>query len=304
MKLNMEIKFKHYAPEQGLEKIQAQLYSDYLNRMPYSVFRAPTEDTIKQRIDQEKKDPKFIQFAFDENKNPLAYIQVSISENPNRIWIGYPWHIEECPKDVVETIFTNILTYAKQIYPDNQVVMGFITETWEEPSKFARDKGFKPCDTLEFYSVDLVHVPTFSSTKYQYRIATDQDVEALVNLAWIDTELKKAFPNKEGFRDYFAKEVIPTNELIMLFEKDVLVAATAPLRFFYKANMMRFTALHPDYKDAWFYLVEALATTLLEKGENEPLLFTTYENWDTLEEKVRQLEGKLVDRQILYCLNE
>ncbi len=300
----MKITYEYYAPNRDYEEIQAAIYADYMRRMPYTVFRAPTKNIIQDRNLQEKKDPKFIRYAFTEGRKPLAYIQVSIGEKSKQIWIGYPWAMEVCPQEVQETLYTEMLAYAQAKYPDYQVVMGYISESWTIPIEFARSKGFTRSDSFDFYHVDLTSVLPFSSTDIQVHIGNEQDIDALVALAMADPLLRKAFSEKSDFIRYFAKDVIPKGNTIMLYRDQTLIAATAPLSYFYKGAMMRFTGLLPGEEENWELLVRALADHLKSQKFTDPLLFFSYENWDFLEPRVNRLGAKKVDTQILFSLKK
>ena len=81
----------------------------------------------------------------------------------------------------------------------------------------------------------------------------------------------------------------------------MLVAATAPLTFFYKGNMLRFTGLRPGYEEQWNLLIYALADHCKEANLSDPLLFASFDNWEFLKSKVEKLQAKLVDTHVLYC---
>ncbi|MHA1673393.1 MAG: hypothetical protein ACTSYI_07175 [Promethearchaeota archaeon] len=297
----MNVDYKFYEPGKNWEENQARIYNDYMEHMPYTVFNPVNAEDIKTRINYEKKEPKAMQYALDEEGNPLAYIQITVEEK--RVWIGYPWAMENCPSIVQETLYTDMLGYVKSKYPEKQVVMGYISKNWTAPTEFARNHGFQLCDEAYFYGLDLEEVPKPNETlEYTSRLATESDLPLLLEITNEDPTLCSAFSDTAEMINYYTNRVIPTGNAVMIFHKDQIVAASAPLQQFYKGINFRFQGLRPGFKEYWDALAYEIAQVCLQRGMEFPLVFTSFDNWTFLEPKVKGLGGKLLDSQNLYCL--
>ncbi|RLI65811.1 MAG: hypothetical protein DRO88_03555, partial [Promethearchaeia archaeon] len=185
----MQVEYKFYEPNKGWEEIQANLYNNVLERMPYSVFHPVNAERIKERFNYEKKDPQMIRYAISESGEPLAYIQASLSGN--QVWIGYPWGVEKCPPEVQEKLFSDLFTYVKEKYPDKELVMGYISKSWQAMHDFAKKHGFEISDIADFYGIELdaVSKPSDFSSPYSCRIATVEDVPILLEISEADPTL-------------------------------------------------------------------------------------------------------------------
>ena len=297
----MNINYKFYEPGENWEEIQAQIYNNVLERMPYTVFHPVNVDDIKKRIQFENKLPESIRYAIDEEGNPLAYIQITVEEK--RVWIGYPWALENCPSLVQETLYADMLGYIKANYPEKQVVMGYISKSWAQPMEFARNHGYQPCHEVFFYGLELEKVPKpIKDLDYTSRLATEADLPLLLEISEVDPNLRSAFSDMTQFESYFIKRVIPTGNVVMIFHNGQIVAASAPLQQFYKGINFRFQGLRPDCEQYWDALAYEIAQVCLQREMAFPLLFTSFDNWVFLESKVKGLGAQLVDTQNLYCL--
>ena len=80
----MEIVYRFYEPNQGLEEVQAHLYNQ-------ATGEKATAEQIRTRYETEKTNPRFVRYAFAEDGKPLAYIQAK--KEKNKFAIGYPWAV-------------------------------------------------------------------------------------------------------------------------------------------------------------------------------------------------------------------
>ncbi|MHA1520160.1 MAG: hypothetical protein ACTSRK_08250 [Promethearchaeota archaeon] len=297
----MNVDYKFYEPDNNWEEIQAKIYNNFLDRMPYTIFSLVNAEDIKARINYEKKEPKAIRFALDGEGNPLAYIQITVEDK--RVWIGYPWAMANCPSIVQEALYTDMLGYVKSKYPEKQVVMGFISKTWTRPTEFAINHGFQICQEAFFYGLGLEKVPKPNDDMdYTSRLATDSDLPLLLEITNADPTLSSAFSDTAEMTNYYINRVIPTGNAVMIFHKDQIVAASAPLQQFYKGINFRFQGLRPGFEEYWDALAYEMAQACLQRGMEFPLVFTSFDNWEFLEPKVKGLGAKLLDSQNLYCL--
>jgi len=296
----MKIIYKTYEPNSGFEEYQAQIYNDHLRRNPQTSFIKVTESKIKERVDFEKKDPKLIRYAFREDGTPLAYIQASIDGKTT--WIGYPWAFKVCPKETQERLYQDLFDLITEKYPENKIVMGYFSNSWDEQKKFALDKGYKLKDTIYFYTLDPDNVKLEIPEGYSSKLGTLDDLESLIELSKADPELKNTFPTDEAREHYFKNRVLADGNLILIYKDKTLVAATAPLRGFYVGYMFRFTAIRPGFEDAWKILAVKIAKHCKEIGWTEKIMITSFEKWDIIEPQIEKLEAELFDTQVQYEL--
>ncbi len=300
----MKIIYRYYEPDQGFEELQAQIYNDELQRNPSSAFGKTSAEQIKQRYMNEKKDKFGVRYALDEEEKPLAYIQTTVTETPAQTWIGYPWALEHCPVEVQDFLFDEMLDYVSNKYPENEIVMGYFTETWKRQTEFAKNKGFTLKDTAFFYSLDTTQVNKESTHEFSVKMGTIDDIPILIDLCKTDPNIKEAFPNNEAWNSYFADRVVPDNHAVLFFKENLLVAAGAPLRGYIDDGIIvRFTAIRPGFEDTWKLLLREIALHCSEQQWKEPLLFNSFTNKDTATEVAANLGAHLRDTQVLFVLS-
>ncbi len=107
------------------------------------------------------------------------------------------------------------------------------------------------------------------------RPATKDDIDLLIEVALSDPQLNRAFPDKDGFRNYFENRVLKDGHAVLLLDGDKVVAASAPLKMepngvFLLGDeervLMRFTAIRPGYSYAWKRLVVEIAKEVKSAG--------------------------------------
>ncbi len=300
----MKVIYRYYEPDQGFEELQARIYNDELTRNPKSAFGETTAEQIKQRYIAEKKDKFGVRYALDEQEEPLAYIQTTFNKSPPQTWIGYPWALEHCPPEVQEFLFDEMLEYVANKFPDNEIVMGYFTETWERQTEFAKRKGFSLKDKAFFYSLDVSQMKRGTDTEFSPRMGEMNDIPSLIQLCKSDSNIKEAFSDDDAWNSYFKNRVIPDNHLIMIFKENLLVAAGAPLRGYLEDGIIvRFTAIRPGFEDSWKPLLREIALHCKEQQWKEPLLFNSFTNKDIASKVAEDLGASLNDIQVLFSLD-
>jgi len=83
----MNVNYRFYEPNKGLEEFQAKIFNQANNR-------AVTAKEIRKRYEEEKIDPKTVRYAFSNDNKPLAYVQArarlsSFWRNSYRVSMGY-----------------------------------------------------------------------------------------------------------------------------------------------------------------------------------------------------------------------
>ena len=157
----MEINYRFYEPNQGLEEIQAKIFSQANNQVV-------TGKEIQERFEREKIDPKTVRYAFTKDNKPLAYIQARDYENIREVHIGRTWSMPDCPEEVKIKMFDNLLTYMKG--RKSELRLKFKTSGEPEQIKFAEDRGFKLDHKNIRFTIDLESIAKFDSAKLNYTI--------------------------------------------------------------------------------------------------------------------------------------
>ncbi|MFW9788008.1 MAG: hypothetical protein ACFFE2_04700 [Candidatus Thorarchaeota archaeon] len=271
----MNVIYKKWNPDEKLEEAQAKIYTGV------SGLPARPEE-IKPRNIQRGEDST--RYVLTKEGEPLAYVTSWINdENPAEGGIGYPWSFPDCPPEAKEKIFNELLDHLKKDKKLKDIRTGIVlsSKIAKDQIKWFEERGFTEYERAYRYTKDL-DVEKMASKKLEgkpaklkVKIATEDDVDALIEVAMSDPDLGRAFPDKEGFRNYFAGRVLPQGNAIMLYEEGKLVAASAALRlkpdgvFLFGEEerlLMRFTAIRPGYRYAWNRLVVEIAKDIKKSG--------------------------------------
>ncbi|TFG26733.1 hypothetical protein EU528_13915 [Candidatus Thorarchaeota archaeon] len=275
----MKVQYKKWESGQGLEEIQANIYTE-VSGLP---ARA---EQIAPRNDQRGSDAT--RYALTEDGKPLAYVTSATSEDePWRGFIGYPWSLKDCPAEVKDRIFNDLMDHLYSKDGINQIRTAIVigSKTKKEQIKYFEEKGFVEAERYYVYSKDLdIEKSAGIDVKKKFegkeaeltsKVATEGDIPALVELCQADPHLRGAFPNEEAFTEYFKDRVLKDGHCVMLFDGNKLVSATAPLRFEPDGNtlrgdepryIMRFTASLPGYEYSWNRLAVELAKECKASG--------------------------------------
>ena len=273
--MDMKVVYRYYQPSQGLEEIQAKIYTTV------SGLPATAEEIRAQNM---KKDPKTTRYALTADGVPLAYVSSRDSRSHvGRRYISYPWALPDCPVAVQERIFDDLLAYIKQRINPLEIATGVILEsrTAEEQTEFFHRKGFvekervyRYCFDFDVNKVSRWEMPD-DIRSYSNRLATIQDLDRLIEICRADPYMRSTFPTRESCRSYLKDKVLRDGHTVLVFQGEQAVAAGAILRlqpdgFFLSGDeqrtLMRFSAIHPGYPQAWKRLVIELAKECLAAG--------------------------------------
>ncbi len=264
----MNVVYKKWNPDDGLEEVQAKIYTGV------SGLPARAEDIKPRNI---QRGEEATRYALTEEGGPLAYVTSWVNdENPTEGGIGYPWSLEDCPKEAKEKIFDEQFTHLKKEKQLKEINTGIVltSKIAKEQVKFFEKRGFEEYERAYRYTKDL-DVNKLASKKLdgkyaelKSRIATKDDVDALIEVSLSDPQLRRAFPDEDTFRNYFENRVLEQGNAIMILDGDKVVAASAALKlkpdgiFLFGEEeriLMRFTAVRPGYRYAWKRLVVEIA---------------------------------------------
>ncbi|MFX1482416.1 MAG: hypothetical protein ACFFCP_04420 [Promethearchaeota archaeon] len=271
----MDVVYKKWNPDDGLEEVQAKIYTKA------SGLPARPEE-IKPRNIQRGEDAT--RYALTKKGEPLAYVTSWLNDdNPERGGIGYPWAMAECPEEARMKIFDELFTHLKDTKKLTEIRTGIVltSKIANKQIEFFKERGFEEVERAFRYSKDL-DVDKISSKKLdgksaslESRPATNDDVDLLIEITLSDPQLRRAFPNEDAFRNYFENRVLKDGHAVLVLDGDTVVAASAPLRiepdgvFLFgdeERILMRFTAIRPGYSYAWNRLVVEIAKEVKSAG--------------------------------------
>ena len=293
----MDTIYKNYEPNKGFEELQAKIYNEAVK--PYQGSTV-TGDQIKNRITTEKPDFNGINFAIKPDGSPLAYFQFRYHEKEHEIYIGYPWSVSDCPKEVQEKLWTDELAYVKNKYPNVPLYMGYISNEYKKMHAFAKEKGFPVHDTETQYSLQIKHLSQMTPEKFDVKVATADDLKTLVELGKADPDLGGM--GEEQITTYFRDRVLRDGHCIILSKDKLAIAACAPLKAYKKnTSLIRFTAIRKGNEKVRKALYIYLAKHLVEvKWEEEELTlnFTPKEPWQ--KDFIKEAKAKETSKSTLF----
>lgn len=277
----MKVVYRNWEPNKDLEEFQAKIYNE---NNPTN--QPVTAQQIIERFEREKIDPKTVRYAFDEEGKPLAYIQARDYKAVEETHLGYPWALENCPKEVQDKLFDEVLEYIKkreiaQKYPilmnasvDNKKVMDF----FKGKGLVEKTRGYR-------YEIDLKEITKSEYTKKDFttRLATPDDVDLLVDLIKADGRYLGQFGSDKDIADYFKDRVLKDgeekgNKAVLVFKDDTLVMASAPLVLKAPGDdeerlILRFQGFRPGNEQAYKPLIIEIAKVCVSNkyGTDKPL---------------------------------
>ena len=271
----MKIVYKNWEPDQGLEDAQEKIYTTV------SGLAAQAEQIRARNIERGNEATKY---ALTKEGEPLAYVtSYEYRDDTNRVGIGYPWSMEDCPTEAKEKIFNELMEHlkAKDDVGEIRTSVVLASKIKDEMVEFFEKNGFTEVERGFRYTTDLDVVETSKSKitgqaeSLTGRVATEEDIDVLYEVSMADDFTKGAFPNEEAWRAYFKDRVLKDGHAVIVFDGDKAVAASAPLRYkpdgvFLSGDeeriIMRFTSIRTGYSDLWHRLVVEVAKECKSAG--------------------------------------
>ncbi len=264
----MKVVYKNYEPDQGLDELQAKIYTEA------SGLQATAEEIRARNI---QRDKKMTRYALKEDGSPLAYVTCrDSSSEPGRTYIGYPWKLSDCPEEVQKKLYDEQLEFLKNRDETKSIgsTVVMASRIAETQLKFLHKHGFREDDQIYNYNrdLDVKKVSKWELTEeessYTAKAATEDDVEGLMELIRSDAYIRNAFPNEDAMKSYLVDRVLKDGHAVVILKGDIMVAASAALKITPDSPIlsgdedryiMRFTAQRPGYKGAWKRLVVEIA---------------------------------------------
>ncbi len=271
----MKVVYKNWIADEGLEDIQAEIYTG-ASGLPAQGWQ------IKERNIQ--RGPDLTRYALTEDGKPLAYVTSATDlDRKGRALIGYPWSLPDCPPDAKEKIFNEQLAYLESKDDIEEIITAVVlnSKISDQQLEWFDNRGFVEDERIYRYVLDLDVVETSKiklegkASELTARVATEDDIDLLIELCMADENVRSAFADEDAFRSYFKDRVFTVQGPVMLFDGDTIVAASAPLRF--EADgatvtgegekiIMRFQAFRTGHSYAWDRLLIELAKLCKEIG--------------------------------------
>ena len=229
----MKVNYRYWEPNQGLEELQVKIYNESNPDLQQPV----TAQQVIDRYEQEKIDPKTVRYALTEDGKPLAYIQARDYPNVEETHLGFPWALPECPEEVQEKLFEEMLDYIKtrEEAKKYDILMNAAIER-KEIVDFFKKRGLVEKSKSYRYEVDVNEVSKteYTDKVYSSRLATADDIDLLVKLVKTDGRYEGQFQSDEDIANYFKDRVIKDgeekgNKAVLVFKDESLVMAAAPL---------------------------------------------------------------------------
>lgn len=297
----LNVIYKNYQPDQGLEEIQAKIWLNARLRLGEMDYPLPSLEEvvqqIKERHENEKPDVNGIKYAFDENEKPLAYIQSRYSPLFKVTEVSYPWATKDCPGKVQDELFSNMVKYLvnrdKDKGDDNRIVAGGgFRSDWEQEISFLKSHEFEIAQTYVAcrYNVSSLQPPEKEKFVICKGDLTDpDDLADLIELGKLDETAVAAFPTEDRLKNYYERIKDNPLEVELIYEDDVIVAAGAVRIQENRDPSIQFTFYRPGHELAWKHLMVDL--TRIGYQETKRYLLATYEDGDTMEfQMVKELE--------------
>ncbi|MCK5238910.1 MAG: hypothetical protein KAR33_05130 [Candidatus Thorarchaeota archaeon] len=300
----MKVVYKNYEPDQGLDELQAKIYTEA------SGLPATAEEIKARNI---TRPSEMTRYALTEDDTPLAYVTSrDSSSEPGRTYIGYPWKLKDCPDEAQKAIFTDVMKFLKGREETKTigttVVVG--SKIADQQLKFFHKLGFREEDQIYIYNKDL-NVKKVSKwdlgdkeSSYDARGITIEDIDDMIELIQSDPYIKNAFPNKDAIREYLENRVLKDGHAVAVFKDKKFIAASAVLRATPDSPIisgdedryiMRFSAMRPGYKGAWKRLVVEIAKECVAANlVDVPLLLrTTFTSRDPVATGIAEIKPEL-----------
>jgi hypothetical protein len=312
----MKVVYKNWEQNQGLEEIQAKIYTE--------VSGLPTRATAEEITERNNnRGPDMTRYALTESGEPLAYITSNIDDDePWEALIGYPWAMSECPQEVQEKLFNEQMSYLKGKAGIQKLITAIIlsSKISDKQFQFFIDKDFSVDEVVYLYNKDL-EIEEVSkweldenAKQLTSRLATKDDLELLFEIHKADAELSRELTEEEEMKNYYQSRVLEDGHAILLFDGDKVVAASAPLRFTGRGVyisedeeviIMRFTAIRPEYPFAWKRLAVEIAKECVKIGWTDlPFrIRTAYTSQSTVARGIADYTSEITAFELILKLN-
>ncbi|MHA1137291.1 MAG: hypothetical protein ACTSSE_12470 [Candidatus Thorarchaeota archaeon] len=271
----MKVQYKNWESGKGLEEIQAKIYTE-VSGIPVN------PEQIGPRNDERGTDAT--RYAFTKEGEPLVYITSDIVDADNgRVLVGYPWSLPECPIEVKDKLLNDMIDHLKNKEGTQTIITSVVlqSKTKNEQIEYFEKRGFVEDERGFAFNKDFDIEKTIKKEfdgpagALKAKVATDDDLDTLIELTKVDPRMNSAFPNDDAYEPYFKDRVLKDGYAVILFDGNEAVAASAPLLFKPDGRIlqgdedrviMRFTSIRPGHSYAWKRLLVEVAKAAKDAG--------------------------------------
>ncbi|MHA1978495.1 MAG: hypothetical protein ACW98I_16445 [Candidatus Hodarchaeales archaeon] len=292
--IDVKIQYLSYEKNAGLEELQAQIYNT--NHPDSPTVKA---EEITKRFEKEKIDPKTVRYALSETGSPLAYVQARDYPESKETHLGYPWALPDCPAEVQNKIFDEMLAYIQTRDVGYEIQVN-VSANRKEQIEFVKAKSELEEKNRSYRrEIDVHKISEMTPEKGDYTIrkATIDDVEILVQLIKGDGRYASQFSDDGEVTKYFSERVLPDNHCYLVFKADKLVRATAPLITKLPSDteerlILRFHSYLPNTEEAFKAHMIAIAKECVKAGlDSKPLsLYESPDDSDAIKNVLKEFK--------------
>jgi hypothetical protein len=267
----MEVEYRKFQPNEGLEELQAEIYVNGLTRIPDLEYPVPpVEEVVQQIKERNENDPPDInamRYALTKDGKPLAYVQSHVANRLNATEISYPHAMENCPPEVQNQLFTDVLEYIKERDKDKGedhiiIAGGVYNSKRKTEIEFLKSHGFKVDRKYITYRYKPDPIEFEGEEKFTVRkgdLNNKDDFATLMDLGQVDETAVAAFPKEENLKRFYENIQNRPLKVIMIFEEDLIVASGAIRAEEGQNPTVQYTFYRPGYEPAWKLLMTKIA---------------------------------------------
>lgn len=269
MNVVINVDYRFYEPNAGYEEIQAKLFNDATKKYDEPPTAA---DRIRTRRESDDFDPKTARYAFDEKGNPLAYTQANI--RPNAIYISYPWAVDNCPSEVQNKLFDDMVQYIKEKNLSQPIVIGS-EKAWIEVLEFIEGRNFAKRDRFLRYAFKVNDLANIEVPQFKMRIAELKDLPDTLALLKKEPAYENFFDSDQAAEEFF-KGQIERGETFLIYDNEELISAGATASEVSDEGVsIQFTVTNVEKMDGWKALLVEIAKKYKEKGFGDKRIIIT-----------------------------
>ena len=299
----MEINYRFWEPNKGLEDIQAKLFN-------HANDRNVTGKDIQERYENENIDPKTVRYAFTKEGKPLAYCQARDYPNIGEIHIGYPWGVDDCPLEAKNNLFDELLNYLKT--RDNDLkIMATADPRRSEVVEFMKSRNFSEGEKFYRHKYDIEKLADLdvSNDQHQARIAKEEDVDLILQTYIAENESVGRNTDNEAMKTYIQNQITTGNCVVSIKDGKLGSVATPILRDFpnYEDQVviLGFYMILKEHENSARSLLQKIANKCKENGwEDKDMIITASDTFSYENDAFKNLSHETTNTGIRYIVTD